>query len=37
VHRPGEYGDMMGIDYDVKDMALADKGLDKVEWAEMGT
>ncbi len=24
----------MGIDYDVKDIKLADKGLDKIEWAE---
>ena len=26
--------DIMGIDYDVKDIGLADQGLDKVEWAE---
>jgi adenosylhomocysteinase len=25
---------MMKVDYDVKDIGLADKGLDKIEWAE---
>jgi adenosylhomocysteinase len=25
---------MMGIDYDVKDLSLANQGLDKIEWAE---